>query len=295
MGTFTFARPTMRISALCLILAAAFASADIYQKWGHDPDIDPLGKHCFDITVDLSDPRGGEWKNGNEWKYTSWKDGLCDNKTWPVVEEDTHLDGISSVTFRKSGHKAAGNATTELAWAGASKDCRTDKTSKPTSIDFTNAAKDKTKIRGCQNQYACKPYVDCELDLAPGASETIVIDSSFKYFIFTFYNAEESELYPDYNMKYPAQYSIKEPTVQALADEAAGDDYVIYQESPGNHAHCTQISFSDGKNNPYYKAHGYQYQPPVWTAGACPAKYNWFNKNETIAPGVVESLRGVHT
>ena len=40
------------------------------------------------------------------------------------------------------------------------KDCRSDKTTEPIDIAFTNGAPKATaKIRGCQDQYACKVTV----------------------------------------------------------------------------------------------------------------------------------------
>ena len=49
-----------------------------------------------------------------------------------------------------------------------------------------------------------------------------------------------------------------------------------------------------GKANPYYESHSYQYVKPVWEEGPCDKKYDWFNSNSTIAPGVEETLFGIH-
>ena len=59
-------------------------------------------------------------------------------------------------------------------------------------------------------------------------------------------------------------------------------------------AHCYEVYITGGESNPFWVDHGYQYQPPVWTPGPCPAEYNWFNRNVTIAAGVVETVRGIN-
>jgi hypothetical protein len=178
------------------------------------------------------------------------------------------------------------------------------------SIAFTNGAKFPVKIRGCLDPkgFTCKPYKDCDLTFAPGATETIVLDKTFKYFVFTYRgDARDTELYPDANMKWRKMCTIKDPPNKPVCRnegeldqlvaplESAGKDIVIHSVTPGNHAHCTEIFFVGGKDNEYYKAHGYQYTPPIWEPTPCPAKYNWFNNNKTIAAGVTEELRGIHT
>merc|ERR1712072_1064593 len=92
-------------------------------------------------------------------------------------------------------------------------DCRTDKTSTPIAIDFENKSGKTVRIRGCQNQYACKPFQDCVVGMASGAETSVTLDSSFKYFIFTYHgDARDTELYPDANMKYPTHYDINAPS-----------------------------------------------------------------------------------
>jgi len=83
---------------------ALAASAPMWQRWGHKKDIDPLGKHCFDVSVDTSDSKAAEWLRGNEYLYTEWKDGLCDSSVWPKVEYSTHPGVSTKVTERKLGH-----------------------------------------------------------------------------------------------------------------------------------------------------------------------------------------------
>merc|ERR1711939_637874 len=314
---------TQMRSLLLLSAAALLASVNANAMWqyhGPNPDVDPLNKHCFDITANTSDAHAKEWLSANEWQYIghgrtsyNWTAGLCDSNIFPVVELVTHPGVTTQVTERKLGHALV---DTLMMTTVGTKDCRASSSNKPLSINFTNAAGVPAKIRGCLNQYACKPYLDCELKLADGATETITFDDTFKYFVFTFYGkitGGEGELYPDANLKYPPTYTIKAP--KAMEGEAHlsndlvlpfEDTFVVYTTTPGNHAHCTQMAFGCtknakgatvcGKNNPYYLEHGYQYQPPTWTVGACPnPPYNWFNKNTTIAPGVLQTLMGSHT
>jgi len=254
---------------------------------------DPLHKHCCDVTVDTSDSHAVEWKNANAYKYVDWKQGLCDSSVYPTVESKTHPAGSDKVTLRKLGHAEVA-VLGEFA-VGKAVDCRTNTTSTPVSIKFTNGASTPIKIRGCLNQYGCKPYRDCELALPAGADETVTIDASFKYFVFTYHGLpKETELYPDANLKYPPQYTVKAPKVVLGEEMPQEDTLVVSQDSPGNHAHCVEVTFYGGKNNPYYQAHGYQYAPPTWTQAPCGKQYNWFNNNKTIAKDVVETMLGIH-
>jgi hypothetical protein len=390
-----------------LLAAAAFlalASAETYDYVYHgmEPDIDPLGKHCFDVLVDSTEQRAKEWLGGNAYKYTgtgpssyNFTKGPCPTSIWPVLESDNKPSNLDSVHLRKWGHNTTAAALVDFvegtclhqedtvnnkcyeacsghsfkmkgvsakgrcpgkynevdasksenvcsdgvtnlkyctgsglrkvevtiktkgikgaeAWspmllakaaAGTTKDCRTDKSSTAINIVMTNGADAIVKIRGCQNQYSCKPYVDCDLTFAANAVETIVIDSSFKYFVFEYkgkFAGQETEMYPDANLHYPATYTIKAPessmpmAVVPEVEMISEDVIVINSPSPGNHAHCTEITFIGGKDNAYYKAHGYQYTAPAWQTGPCGKQYNWFNRNETIAEDVVETILGVH-
>jgi hypothetical protein len=100
-------------------------------------------------------------------------------------------------------------------------------------------------------------------------------------------------MYPDANLHYPSSYTIKPPAqfVSLFEDKTL----LVHQASPADPAHCLQLAFLDGAENDYYKGHGYQYQPPLWAAGPCPAKYNWFNRKVAIAPGVTQTTMGIHT
>lgn len=294
----------MRTFVLANLLAVCVAlptSSSLWQRFGHDPAVDPLGSHCFDVSADTTDSHAQEWLTANEYKYTSWKTGLCDSSVYPSIESVTHPPASTKVTLRKLGHGTEEEAAvTMMATTGKTVDCRTNKTSEEIAIAFTNAAGAFAKIRGCQDQFACKPYVDCELAMAAGSTETVVVDASFKYFVFTYkkpYTGQETELYPDANLKYPKTYTIKAPGDYSLAENMllSEETLVINSPSPGNHAHCTELSFAGGKNNAYYQDHGYQYQPPIWENGPCAAKYNWFNRNTTVAPGVVQTELGYHT
>jgi len=265
--------------------------------------IDPTHSHCDDVSVDMDDNHAKEWYGANNYKYKDWQTGLCDSTAYPSVESVTHPGTAPKVTLRKLGHGKEDGWTPKslfMAAAGKTVDCRSDKTTDPIKISFDNAAGSFAKIRGCQNQYACKPYQDCELNMADSSTESVVIDASFKYMVFTYKGAcagNETELYPDANMHWPATYTIKCPKTEVtmLAEENVSEDtLVINSPSPGSHAHCEELSFAGGKNNAYWKAHGYQYTPPVWNMGPCAKKYNWFNKNQTIAPGVTETTLGIH-
>merc|ERR1712194_984038 len=109
----------------------------------------------------------------------------------------------------------------ESAKAASGTDCRTDTTSTPIVIDFENKSGKEVRIRGCQNQYACKPYQDCVVGMAAGVKVAVTLDSSFKYVVFTYHgDGRDTELYPDANMKWPASYQIAAPSLSQLADVA---------------------------------------------------------------------------
>jgi len=291
---------------LCLCAGSlALPSSDLYQRWGHKPAVDPLGSHCFDVTVDTTDTKAKAWLSANEYLYTAWKVGLCDPSVYPVVEESDHPGVTTKVTRRKSGHAEDMNSTS-LAFVSdlQSSDCRTDKTTTAEKTVFTNAAGVSVKIRGCQNGFACKPYVDCELALPDKATQSVIFDKSFKFFVFTYKGPDagkETELYPDANLHFPDTYTINAPTAEVVSEVMQSDDevYIINSVTPGNHAHCYALSFVGGKNNKYYQSHGYQYQPPIWNPGFCDKRFNWFNQNITIDPTgdhklVTETEMGVH-
>merc|ERR1711865_701593 len=105
-------------------------------------------------------------------------------------------------------------------------DCRTDKTWAPISIEFDNDSGNEVRVRGCQNQYACKPFQDCVVGMAAGAKAVVTLDASFKYFVMTYHgDARDTELYPDANLKYPAVYEIKAPTTAVVEVEQAAASY----------------------------------------------------------------------
>eukprot|EP00656_Telonema_subtile_P051584 TRINITY_DN697_c0_g1_i1.p1 TRINITY_DN697_c0_g1~~TRINITY_DN697_c0_g1_i1.p1 ORF type:complete len:288 (-),score=56.78 TRINITY_DN697_c0_g1_i1:70-933(-) len=105
-------------------------------------------------------------------------------------------------------------------------DCRTDKTSTPISIDFDNESGKTVRIRGCQNQYACKPFQDCVVGMEAGAKASVTLDKSFKYFIFTYHgDGRDTEMYPDANLKYPSSYEIKAPSISAVAEVAVSETH----------------------------------------------------------------------
>merc|ERR1712146_257248 len=110
--------------------------------------------------------------------------------------------------------KGPSNAVALASTSQASYDCRSDHSSTPETIDFENKSGKVVRIRGCQNGYACKPYKDCVLGMADGASAVVTLDKSFKYFVITYQGmSEDTELYPDANLKYPSEYDIKGPSL----------------------------------------------------------------------------------
>jgi hypothetical protein len=292
---------------LAVVVVFANGAAD-YMRYTDHPPNDPDHMHCRDVSVDTSDVQGKDWLSANEYQFTSWKKGLCDPKVFPVVESTSHPDGVNAALERKCGHnRTVTPLEGDFAQVSSPKktvDCRPDKTKEAISIQFTNGAKVPVKIRGCQNQYACKPYVDCDVSFASGAEETLVLDATFKYFVLEFKGNEtgsETELYPDANLKWRKMCTIEDPPkkpicrnegeVVQLVAPLASDDIVLHMQSPGNHAHCTEIHFFHGKDNKYWQAHGYQYTS--WKTGQCDrGYYNWFNRNTTIAQDVVQEIRG---
>jgi hypothetical protein len=113
-------------------------------------------------------------------------------------------------------------------------DCRSDKTTASFSISLDNKSPKAVRVRGCQNQYACKPFQDCLVGMAPGATANVTLDASFKYMIFTYQgDARDTELYPDANMKWPTSYDIqapKAPTVSMTAPNCP--------DTPANYCDC---------------------------------------------------------
>lgn len=63
----------------------------------------------------------------------------------------------------------------------------------------------------------------------------------------------------------------------------------------GGDAHCSYMKIEDPTSNEYWTAHGYQYPAALWPRGPCPAKYNYFNRKRTIAPGVEMVTLGIHS
>jgi len=230
------------------------------------------------------------------WKYSppvgkSWLEGACDLDKFPTKEseQDDYLGwsdakndpgcgGVNVKTFAPS-------AALTMALTAVSKDCRADKSATPVQIAFKNTAAVRTKIRGCLNQYACKPYRDCELALAPGASETVTIDASFKYMVFTFYGeGKETELYPDANMKYPSTYDIKDSAVtmmlqtEMVVASAPAPPPVVKHLEDGKDGHCTDLTVNFSMDSDldrvkdWWGANEYKYAS--WANSTCPTKYN---------------------
>ena len=101
------------------------------------------------------------------------------------------------LAFAQAAEDTYHEEVTPIFASNSNVDCRTDKSTKPISIDFENKSGKEVRIRGCQNQYACKPFQDCVVGMAAGAEAVVTIDSSFKYFIFTYHgDGRDTELYP---------------------------------------------------------------------------------------------------
>merc|ERR1712199_113942 len=122
------------------------------------------------------------------------------------------------LAFAQAAEDSYHEEVTPIVPSNSNIDCRTDKSTTPISIDFENKSGKQVRIRGCQNQYACKPFQDCVVGMEADAKAVVTIDSSFKYFIFTYHgDGRDTELYPDANLKYPDEYDIKPPSVQLAA------------------------------------------------------------------------------
>ena len=165
-GIFSFSHPA----------ATGATAGSLWQRNGHIPAEDPLGKHCFDVSVDVDDPHAAEWLKANEYLYTKWKAGLCDQSIYPVVESSTHPGVTTNVTLRKLGH---GHETLMGETLGSTTDCRNDTTSTPISIKIENGAGAVAKVRGCQNQFGCKPYRDCVLAMKVRMSLRVLLSLQF--------------------------------------------------------------------------------------------------------------------
>merc|ERR1712086_581758 len=60
-------------------------------------------------------------------------------------------------------------------------------------------------------------------------------------------------------------------------------------------SHCTELYWQEGKDNQYWKDHGYQYPTNLWPQGTCDRSvYNWWNRNSTVAEGVTMEQWGKH-
>jgi hypothetical protein len=183
------------------------------------------GDHCLEVMIPGGD-QSPFWKSEG-WKYSApdrpeWKTGACDRTKWHTVDATTKdYDGYTSAKNSPYGavvlHKyGLGNQFAGMVLS-TDVDCRTNMSSIPISIEFDNLSEKVVRIRGCQNQYACKPFKDCVVGMADGAKTAVTLDSSFKYVIITYQgDARDTELYPDANMKYPSSYDIKAPTLEAV-------------------------------------------------------------------------------
>jgi hypothetical protein len=177
----------------------------------------------------------------------------------------------------------------EIAHAKETVDCRADKSSKPIAITFNNQAGYKAKVRGCLNQYACKPFRDCELALQDKATETIIIDASIKYMVLSFYGkyATADELYPDANLMWPKSYDIKAPkqlgwagntrTVSAAVHESPkmSSKHFLHPTEP----HCEDLT--GDFTSKWYKANSWRFFN-YKNEGKCPSKFNFVNKKERV-------------
>merc|ERR1711998_225873 len=112
MGKVNLPMPaTLRVGLLLLATASA---VDYNLKYfGHEKDVDPEGKHCFDVQVDTSNKIAKSWWAQNEWMYVGtasygFKNGTCDESVYPVLEHSDNgnlgPDSGEGILRRKWGH-----------------------------------------------------------------------------------------------------------------------------------------------------------------------------------------------
>merc|ERR1711966_302079 len=257
------------LSHRLLILAACACAVSTETMLLHtiSPPNDPHHTHCQDVKADMDDHAAQQWWSGNAWAYPAsqgWTNGsLCDQKVFPVVEHENNPIGVDSVTLRRLGHAPP------MMLAGAQETIR--------------------KFEVGDNH--CTELV---VDMAKNNSQCLTYqwwtDNQWHYASWN-------------NGTCPAPYTKLDRTDHPIAvrcidldiygqgsveplTESADEAMIIHNIAPGAQ-HCTELYWQHGKQNAYWKAHGYQYPQPLWMPGKCDrTKYNWWNRNGTVAIGV---------
>lgn len=89
-------------------------------------------------------------------------------------------------------------------------------------------------------------------------------------------------------------YGIQNKSDTANWVDLVNEDVMVVHHDA--YQHCIKVVIDGGDKNPFWGAHGYQMQPPSFLAGGCDRSvYNYFNKKETLAPGVTEYTYGIYT
>jgi len=268
----------MSIRLLGFLLFTTLTNAEIMLLHTNTPANDPHHTHCEDVKADMSDSGAQEWWSANAWNYPStqgWTNGsLCDTKVYPDIEHQNNPIGVHSVTLRRLGHTSDAVELLTQHAPRLSKYEVGDNHCTNLVIDFSkNSSECLTYEWWTENSWhydawsngSCpKPYTSLDRDEHPIAVPCIDLYS---------YGAGQ----------------LVEPLVE-LKDETM----VIHNIAPGGQ-HCTELYWEGGKENEYWKEHGYQYPQPLWMPDKCDRKkYNWWNRNSTVASGVTSETWGIH-
>jgi len=260
------------------VLLLGFASAEIMMLHNPTPLNDPHHTHCEDVNADMSNPKADAWWSANAWSYPAkdgWKNGsLCDTNSYPVVEHQSEPIGVNSVTLRRLGKSPPLVSIMEQAAPVVRKFEVGDNHCTELVIDMAlNNSECQTYEWWTENDWhyvnwgngTCpKPYTKLDRTDHPIAVKCIDLN----------------------------EYGVDKVVPLSLSEIA--DSMIIHNIAPGA-AHCTEMYFAGGKDNAYWKNHGYQYPTALWPVGKCDrVKYNWFNRNSTIDVGVTSETWGRH-
>jgi len=257
---------------------AAVAPADIMLMHTNTPPSDPAGKgtHCEDVEADMSTADAQQWWSANAYAYPAsggWTNGsLCDPKKYSVVEQHEHPIGVADVTLRRCG--------------------------KGPSALLTEAAPVKISIYEVGDNHCTNLVVDMSKNGTECLTYQWWTDNAWHYDGWT-----KGTCSAPYTKLTRDEHPIAVPCIDLFSygvgaevePLAESDDVmIIHNVAPGN-KHCTEIYWQDGKQNEYWKQHGYQYPSPLWQPDKCDRKtFNWFNRNSTVAEGVTSQEWGKH-